>query len=118
MAETKQEALIRRPNPPKEGNLSEMGVLSPLGWATWMAERGVRPVEIPGEYWTAEGDGAVVACPCGCEPTVPRLVPASECPGEGCARWFFFTGLAVYVFNSVKDRAVEQVEEIDPDARL
>lgn len=73
------------------------------------------PVEIPGEFWSQDvnGDGfscAVVACPCGQEPTVEvgTLVPCDPSwdPDSGveprCKRYFFFAGDRVVVFGSPK----------------
>lgn len=124
----------RRPGPEKQGTAAELGLLPGARWATWLAGVGLTPVQIPGAYWsrnsqtepgldldghptTVEVPTAIVACPCGNEPTVRSLAPPTVCGGDGCERYFFFDGDSVYVFNSTKDRPSDEPapEQIPPD---
>lgn len=75
-----------------------------LTYATYMAQIGVTPREVPGDFWnlniTADGyPAAEVACPCGHTPLVETLGPITECDGE-CGRHFFFDGESVWAFNT------------------
>lgn len=57
--------------------------------------------EVPGQFWTLEGDHAVVACPCKVDP--PPMVPLGgtrECPGESCGRWYLATRKTVLAANA------------------
>lgn len=96
----------------KLGDASEMGVLSGLGWANFIAELGVPLREIPAEFWALDADEAgepvaMVACPCGHAPSVPKHVAPVECQARRpstCPRYFFFDGGNVYAFNSPPKR--------------
>lgn len=94
------------------GDVSEMGVLSGVGWAAWLTGIGVRPRRVPGAAWSKDVIGgdhglqevAVVACPCGNEPTVECMDAPKLCRPEVeqnlCQRTFFFDGEHVWCFNS------------------
>jgi hypothetical protein len=58
-----------------------------------------RGKQVPPNFWTRDGDSAIVACPCGAEPAVP-LEGTVECAGEDCGRWFLFTGDHVHAANA------------------
>lgn len=88
------------------GNVSEMGGLSGIGWANWLAER-VPPTCVPPEFWSLDADAgapvAIVACPCRHEPVVRKLASPAPCraiDSPECPRSFFFDGENVYAFNS------------------
>lgn len=95
------------------GDASEMGVLSGMGWAVWLAEHGIAPRLVPSEYWSLDADigdepVAVVACPCANEPTVGKRAAPALCEGPLCERSFFFDGDDVWCFNTpTQDTAVE-----------
>ncbi len=98
------------------GNVTEMGVMTPLRWAAWLAGVGVQPRLVPSEYWaqdatetgevSIDANGreevvvapvAVVACPCGEQPAAVALAMPVTC---ACERVFFFDGEHVYCFNT------------------
>lgn len=74
---------------------------------------------IPDEFWNKDADEdlsiAVVACPCGEEPSV-GLNAMTECE---CERVFAFTGKGVRVANSPKGQTVNagpaEPQEVDPE---
>lgn len=67
--------------------------------------------EIPGEYWSQDGDAAVISCPCGAEPAV-TIGHTLKCPGgekePDCNRWFLYAGREV--------RVARQTEAEEPDS--
>jgi hypothetical protein len=52
---------------------------------------------VPPDFWTLDGQNAIVACPCGETPAPLALGPMIEC---GCGRFFFFEGSDVWSFGS------------------
>lgn len=98
----------------KLGDVSEMGVLSGIGWSGYLAELGIPLRPVPPEFWTLDADEAgepvaVIACPCGHDPHTPKLHSPVECQARRpstCPRYFFFDGENVYAFNSPKPEPV------------
>lgn len=79
--------------------------LGGLTYARLVAEWGVGVREVPSDFWALDvtDDGfpcAMIACPCGSTPSTETLGPILACEGDGCGRYFFFDGQAVWVFNS------------------
>lgn len=104
---TRERDAIGRPQPRPLGAVGIISVAISCGMPP--------PVEVPGEFWSqdvnAEGFScAVVACPCGHEPSVevgtvvpcdPSWDPDSDVEPR-CKRYFFFAGDRVVVFGSPK----------------
>lgn len=125
------------------GNVSEMGLMPPASFTAWLAER--VPVRlVPGEYWSLDAvdtgetkidrvsgtnepvivSVALVACPCGHQPTVPALDHLTKCQDDGCQcqRFFFFDGANVWCFNTegadeVSEERIEWWDEPERNAR-
>lgn len=111
------EAHVRTGSDPrwrKFGDITEMGVLSGIGWALFLAELGVTPKLVPSEFWALDASDtgepvATISCPCGHQPFAPKLDAPVECQAgrpSTCPRSFFFDGENVYAFNSPRPEPV------------
>lgn len=72
--------------------------------------------EVPGEFWTLDGDHVVVSCPCRVDPApaVP-LGGTLECPGEDCGRWYLATNRALLCANAETMAATLEPAEAEPE---
>lgn len=97
------------------GDVSEMGVLSGIRWATYLAGIGVGVRRVPGAAWALDVVGgeqaAIIACPCGREANARAHDPPTACE---CGRSFFFDGEHVFCFNSPEDH--ESLDRPEPVA--
>jgi hypothetical protein len=71
--------------------------------------------EVPGEFWSLEGEQVVVSCPCGVDPApaVP-LGGTLECPGEDCGRWYLATRNTLLCANEETMAATLEPAETEP----
>jgi hypothetical protein len=84
-----------RPRPREPRRLTSPFLLSTIPQFLAPFER-----EVPGEFWSFEGEQVVVSCPCGVDPApaVP-LGGTLECPGEDCGRWYLATRNTLFCAN-------------------
>lgn len=93
---------------------------SGFGWVRLFIECGLPYKVVPPEFWAldvsddGEASVALVACPCGHQPSVELAAYPEKCE---CERWFFFAGTEVLSFcGPTANPDPEPVEpEDDPD---